>query len=129
MLTALFTLSPLPPFPTSAAAVETIEGEGEEEGEGPEFLSVDGVRLDPASLRAVDAKGKPMAISRLTVREMRAELTARRQPLYGNKKELTARLEVCTLGIHGGGGSSGGKGGAGASASSAYQRAILRLPP
>ncbi|GAB4815416.1 hypothetical protein N2152v2_002462 [Parachlorella kessleri] len=69
-------------------------GEAGQEGEeGRSFVFMDGVRLDASSLRIVTERGGPVALSKVTVREIRAELTARRQPLYGNKKELIKRLQ------------------------------------
>lgn len=68
--------------------------EGGEEGEGPTVVVVDGVRLDATTLRVVNEQNKPTALAKLTVREIRAELTARRQPLSGNKKDLISRLQV-----------------------------------
>lgn len=42
----------------------------------------------------VDASGVPLAVTRMGVRELRAELAARRAPVSGNKKELVKRLQV-----------------------------------
>lgn len=59
----------------------------------PQQLQVDGVRLDPATLAAVDAAGTALAVSRMGVRELRAELAARRAAVGGNKKDLAKRLQ------------------------------------
>lgn len=56
-------------------------------------LVIDGVRLHPQLLCALDAAGAPLAVSRMGVRELRAELAARRAPVAGNKKDLAKRLQ------------------------------------
>lgn len=60
----------------------------------PEPLLVDGVPIDPVSLRALDAKGGELAVTRMGTRELRAELAARRAPVSGNKKELQKKVQV-----------------------------------
>lgn len=58
-----------------------------------EALIIDGVSVDPLTLFATDVTGAQLAVSRMGVRELRAELAARRAPVSGNKKELARRLQ------------------------------------
>jgi len=57
-------------------------------------LVIDGVSIDPVTLVCLDGNGAPLAVSRMGVRELRAELAARKAPVSGNKKELAKRLQV-----------------------------------
>ena len=57
-------------------------------------IIIDGVHVDPQTLSCLDASGAPLAITRMGVKELRAELAARRAPVAGNKKELAKRLQV-----------------------------------
>lgn len=57
------------------------------------YLYIDGVRIDPKSLTCVDGLGATMAITRMGVRELRAELAARKVALSGNKKDLGKRVQ------------------------------------
>lgn len=56
------------------------------------MLDFQGTTLDPSSLRAVDDYGKSLPLSRMSMKQMRAELALRRIPAHGNKKELAKIL-------------------------------------
>jgi hypothetical protein len=64
-----------------------------------EIYTVDGVRLDAATLMAVNNEGSPLLPSKMGVRELRAELAARRYPLKGSKKDLQKKLAVSYLNL------------------------------
>jgi hypothetical protein len=53
--------------------------------------------VDPLLLCVVDAEGNTMPVSRMNVKELRAELVARRAPMSGNKKELSKRVQKLRL--------------------------------
>ena len=57
-------------------------------------ITIDGVVLDSTSLCALNADGECLAPTKMSVRELRAELAARQYPLRGNKKELIKQLQV-----------------------------------
>ncbi|PSC67015.1 plastid transcriptionally active 3 [Micractinium conductrix] len=57
------------------------------------LLVIDGVSMHPQTLVALDAGGAPLAVSRMGVRELRAELAARKAPVSGNKKDLAKRVQ------------------------------------
>ena len=57
-------------------------------------LEVDGVRLDAETLCCINEAGTPIPVSKLTVRELQAELNVRRAPAYGSKKEMVNRLQA-----------------------------------
>jgi hypothetical protein len=90
---------PLPAEPDSEAAAAADEAAAllpglSLGGDAPApTLDIDGVSVDPLQLCAVDGGGAPLAVSRMTVRELRAELAARRAPVAGNKKELARRVQ------------------------------------
>lgn len=58
-------------------------------------ISIDGVILDPESLCVLNEDGVCLSPTKMSVRELRAELAARQYPLRGNKKELIKQLQVC----------------------------------
>lgn len=60
----------------------------------PKVISIDGVVLDSISLCALSGDGESLAPTKMSVRELRAELAARQYPLRGNKKELVKQLQV-----------------------------------
>lgn len=60
----------------------------------PKVISIDGVVLDSISLCALSSDGESLAPTKMSVRELRAELAARQYPLRGNKKELVKQLQV-----------------------------------
>lgn len=57
-----------------------------------DWVVIDGIRLDPVTLCAVNDDGGIMLPNKMGVKELRAELAARQSPLRGNKKELTRLL-------------------------------------
>lgn len=57
------------------------------------FFEIDGVALDSASLCAINVDGDELAPTKMSVRELRAELAARQYPLRGNKRELVKQLQ------------------------------------
>jgi len=57
-------------------------------------ISIDGINLDSSSLCAINENGEALAPTKMSVRELRAELAARQYPLRGNKKELVKQLQV-----------------------------------
>lgn len=57
-------------------------------------MDIDGVHVDPLLLSVVDPAGNPVAVSRMSVKELRAELVARRATVSGNKKDLAKRLQA-----------------------------------
>jgi hypothetical protein len=56
-------------------------------------LIVDGITLDPNTLCALDEEGNQLPIAKMNVKELRAELAARKSPLRGNKRELARQLQ------------------------------------
>ena len=86
-------------FPATDAAMAAVASEdGTVPGTPPGLglLEVDGALLDPQTLCCVDEGGAVIAVSKLSLRDMRAELSARRLPLYGTKKDLAKRLQART---------------------------------
>ena len=86
--------------PIFAEKDDELSEEGSEPAEVPRvspWLVVDDVNLDASSLYVVDADGNSLVPSKMSVRELRAELLARRYPVYGTKKDLSKRLQVCTI--------------------------------
>jgi hypothetical protein len=63
-----------------------------EEPKAVDWVVIDGVRLDPATLCAINDDGEILLPNKMGVKELRAELAARQSPLRGNKKELTRLL-------------------------------------
>jgi hypothetical protein len=82
------------------AAAASAAGDGREDPAlaRSATIIIDGVHVDPQTLSCLDASGAPLAITRMGVKELRAELAARRAPVAGNKKELAKRLQVGALG-------------------------------
>lgn len=60
----------------------------------PRIIVIDGVILDSVTLCALKEDGESLAPTKMSVRELRAELAARQYPLRGNKKELVKQLQV-----------------------------------
>lgn len=60
----------------------------------PNSFCIDGVTLDAKTLCALNEEGIPLGPTKMSVRELRAELAARQYPLRGNKRELTKQLQV-----------------------------------
>lgn len=58
-----------------------------------EWLVLDGVTLDAETLCAVDNRDRPLSPTKMTVKELRAELTARQYSLRGNKRELIKQVQ------------------------------------
>lgn len=56
--------------------------------------TIDGVALDSSNLCVLSENGEILAPTKMSVRELRAELAARQCPLRGNKKELIKQLQV-----------------------------------
>lgn len=83
-----------PPGCPAGAAGPAVAAADAADAPPPEPLLVDGVPIDPVSLRALDAKGGELAVTRMGTRELRAELAARRAPVSGNKKELQKKVQV-----------------------------------
>jgi hypothetical protein len=63
--------------------------------------------LPPTPLQVLDRDWLPTKLSKMSVKELRAELSARKHPVYGNKAELAKRLTVC---VHGRGRGKGEEG-------------------
>ncbi len=70
------------------------QGHEEDADQERPWIVVDGVRIDPHTMSVCNDAGAPIAVSRMGIRELRAELAARRAPVSGNKKDLTKRLQV-----------------------------------
>ena len=74
-----------------------IEGEDdvvEDEGVAKSLpLSIDGIELDPVTYCVLDDEGKPFQVTKMNVKQLRAELAARQSPLRGNKRELIRQLQ------------------------------------
>jgi hypothetical protein len=62
----------------------------------PRAISIDGIILDSSSLCVLNEDGESLPPTKMSVRELRAELAARQYPLRGNKKELIKQLQVCS---------------------------------
>ena len=58
------------------------------------MFTIDGVALDSSTLCVLSESGEISAPTKMSVRELRAELAARQCPLRGNKKELIKQLQV-----------------------------------
>ena len=58
-----------------------------------EWLVIDDISLDPENLCAVNEDGVALPVTKMAVKELRAELSARQSPLRGNKKELIRQLQ------------------------------------
>lgn len=58
-----------------------------------DWLEIDGIQLDPVTLCAVAADGTPLPVTKMGVKELRAELAVRQSPLRGNKRELVRQLQ------------------------------------
>jgi hypothetical protein len=56
-------------------------------------LVVDGITLDPNTLCALDEGGNQLVVTKMNVKELRAELAARKSPTRGNKRELVRQLQ------------------------------------
>lgn len=63
-------------------------------GSRSNVISIDGIMLDSDTLCALNDEGEALAPTKMSVRELRAELAARQYPLRGNKKELIKQLQV-----------------------------------
>lgn len=61
------------------------------------MFTIDGVALDSSNLCVLSDSGEILAPTKMSVRELRAELAARQCPLRGNKKELIKQLQVSCL--------------------------------
>jgi hypothetical protein len=57
------------------------------------MFTIDGVALDSSNLCVLSDSGEILAPTKMSVRELRAELAARQCPLRGNKKELIKQLQ------------------------------------
>eukprot|EP00890_Picochlorum_soloecismus_P000073 jgi/Picsp_1/1066/NSC_04549-R1_pentatricopeptide repeat-containing protein mitochondrial-like len=57
------------------------------------MFTIDGVALDSSTLCVLSESGEISAPTKMSVRELRAELAARQCPLRGNKKELIKQLQ------------------------------------
>ena len=68
-----------------------IEAAGEESKTQQVFI--DGVCLDDQTLCVTDDAGNPMAVTKMTVKQLRAELSLRNQETRGNKAELVRTLK------------------------------------
>ena len=67
--------------------------ESDDDEEEESFIIIDGVPIDAATLSYLDSSGAPLAIPRMGVKELRAELAARHAAVAGNKKDLAKRLQ------------------------------------
>lgn len=67
------------------------------QGSRARVISIDGILLDSTSLCALNEEGEPLSPTKMSVRELRAELAARQFPLRGNKKELIKQLQVRSI--------------------------------
>lgn len=70
------------------------EVESEEETTRTDWLVIDGISLHPITLCAVGEDFTQLAPTKMSVRELRAELSARQGPVRGNKKELVKQIQV-----------------------------------
>lgn len=71
--------------------LENAESTGKEQSN---MFTIDGVALDTSNLCVLSDSGEILAPTKMSVRELRAELAARQCPLRGNKKELIKQLQV-----------------------------------
>lgn len=65
-----------------------VKDEGEQD-----LLDVDGIKLDPVTYCAVDELGNQLQVTKMNVKELRAELAKRKSPTRGNKRELVRQLQ------------------------------------
>ena len=66
----------------------------QEEASRTDWLVIDGISLHPSTLCAVGDDFTQLAPTKMSVRELRAELSARQCPVRGNKKELIKQIQV-----------------------------------
>lgn len=72
------------------AWMENLVAQDEEE---QDLLDVDGIKLDPVTYCAVDDVGNQLPVTKMNVKELRAELAKRKSPTRGNKRELVRQLQ------------------------------------
>jgi hypothetical protein len=74
------------------AWMENLDIEEEDDAD-LEPIEIDGIKLDPITLCALDEDEKQLPVTKMNVKELRAELSIRKSPLRGNKRELVRQLQ------------------------------------